>query len=66
MRPKVAAAPGHRLVWANDAMRDAGDGSFTSGCSARHVEVDAEGQKKAALRRRCDLGFELDELHWIF
>jgi hypothetical protein len=61
--PEVAAAPGDRLIRTNDAMRDAGDGSLAGASSARHVEVDAQRQEKAALRWRCDLCFELDELH---
>jgi hypothetical protein len=60
---EVAATPRNGLIQPDDAMRNAGDGAFACRRGAIHVEVDAERQKKAALGRRCDLCFELDELH---
>jgi hypothetical protein len=59
---EVAAAPGDGFAGTDEAMRDACYSALASRCGARHVEIEVEGQEKAAVGRGCDVGFELDEL----
>ena len=60
---EVTTAPGDGLIQPNDAVCNASDGALACESGARHVKIDAERQKKAALRRRCNLCFEFDVLH---
>lgn len=60
---EMATPPCHGVIVANKSVCDARNGALTGLSSAFPMEVDVEGQKKAALRRRCDLCFKLDELH---
>jgi len=60
---EVPTLPCHSLVWANEAVGDASDRALVGLGGAFFVEVNIQGQKKAALRWRCNLCFELDKLH---
>ena len=60
---KVATLPRHRFIGADETVGRAGDSALTGLGSALFMKVDVEGQKKAALWRRCDLCCDLDELH---
>ena len=63
VQSEVARAEGDGLIRADDAAGDACDGFFAGVRGAGFVQVDAEGQKKAALDWRCDLCYKVDLLH---
>ena len=60
---EVTTLPGNFFVGADKAVGYTGDSALTGLGSALFMKVDVEGQKKAALWRRCDLCLELNELH---
>jgi len=62
--PEVPSSPCDGFIRTNETVSDSRDGLLTCRLRTRHVQIDAQRQKKAALRRRRNPCFKLDDLHY--